>query len=562
MLNIPAITELALITAMYWVVDRVIHGDGYHRLLSRFANSSTSLLLWCIPWTILSIFCPWSSLPQGDAIRVVAMTISIMLAWKATTADIDIVVGEAHAPQRLLLLASVIATWFSPAPLLINLYLLTRPFAVWEHHATLPMRVLQSISSFALLAGTTPMISGETELFQTSRVLFFFLVTMQVAHYLMTALAKMWLGPRWYSWVTDNRVHHLAATAYSWGWARFIPWPWWRRLIGIIKVFEKPMQAYAFTIELLSPLALLHVYAGIGFSIAWASFHVGVFSVSGLLFWEWIGTNLVIAAALWMLPQNVATQIFGGGSLLIAAIFMILFPLRHKLYKPMPLGWWDTPFTQRMHWRVLGESGTMYGVYNNFMCPHERLFGKVHACFLAPAKGITYHLGEVWKHDLRDAIRAAGPNPDKLDEVRDRFGVEPRDEKMAANHVAYLKRFFDAVNRQHPKQVLPKWLRWLKAPGDQLFYWGELPPYSGQEPVTQVTLLYREEYFDGETLQRLRDEVILTIDIDDTCAAIECIPEPTPKEIDDLLLSVANGKIIDLPEFGGGYIHGDDGKIQ
>lgn len=562
MLNVTAIAELVLLTAMYWLVDRGIHRDGFHQQLSRFANPSASWLVWLIPWTILSVFWPWSSLPESDAIRVVALTISIMLAWKATTADIDIVFGEVHAPQRLLLLVSVIATWFSPAPLLINLYLLTRPFAVWEHHATLPMRVLQSIASFALLAGITPLISSESEFFETSRVLFFFLVTMQVAHYLMTALAKMWLGPKWYSWVTDNKIHHLAATAYSWGWARFIPWRWWRRLIGVIKLFEKPMQAYAFTIELLSPLALLHVYAGIGFSVAWASFHLGVFSVSGLLFWEWIGTNLAIAVALSMLPENVSSQVFGGGPLLIAAIFMILFPLRHKLYKPMPLGWWDTPFTQRMHWRVLGESGTMYGVYNNFMCPHERLFGKVHACFLSPAKGITYHLGEVWKHDLRDAIRAAGPNPEKLDEVREQFGVEPRDEKMAANHIAYLKRFFDAVNRKQPKQVLPQWLRWLKAPGDQLFYWGELPPYTGREPVTQVTLLYREEYFDGETLQRLRDEVILTIDIDETCAAIECVPEPTPKEVDDLLLSVANGKIIDLPNFGGGYIHGDDGKVQ
>src|SRR5690606_16664505 len=228
---------------------------------------------------------------------------------------------------------------------------------------------------------------------------------------------------------------------------------------------------------------------------------------------------------------------------------------------PLPLGWFDTPFTQRIHWRVRGESGAWYGLYNDFMDPHERLYGKVHGCFAVPVAVFTYHLGEVWKPELRDAIRAAGPCPARLDEVRRRFGILPRNERMLERHVAYLRRFFAELARGAKKHVLPRWLRWLKAPGDQIYYWGELPAYRGQERAVEVKLLYREEYFEGSELRRLRDEEVCSIEL-----ASSEVPEPvrelTPKELDDYLLALARGRLIDLPRFGGGYVEGDDGRVE
>jgi len=342
-----------------------------------------------------------------------------------------------------------------------------------------------------------------------------------------------------------------------------VPWATWRRrVIGPVKVLERPMQALAFGVELLAPLALLHPVVGFGFCLAWAGFHLGVFALSGLLFWDWILTDLAVAGALLLMPQAVLDQAFDWLPTLAGLVFLVALPLRHKLWKPIPLGWWDTPFTQRIHWHAHGESGTVYGVYNDFMCPNERLYGKVHACFLMPDRGITYHLGEVWKHDLRDAIREAGPDLARLATVRDRYGIEPRDETLAKNHVAYLQRFFAAVNDGSRKHVLPRRLRWLKAPGDQVFYWGDLPRFRGQERVVKVSLHFREEYFDGHELCRLRDDHVLDILIDDDCRVVECVAEPTPKQIDDLLLRHANGRIIDLPDFGAGYVESDDGKAR
>ena len=58
-----------------------------------------------------------------------------------------------------------------------------------------------------------------------------------------------------------------------------------------------------------------------------------------------------------MLPAEVTAVAFGPLQAAVGLVFLVAFPLRHKLWRPMPLGWWDTPFTQRIHWVAHGPSG-------------------------------------------------------------------------------------------------------------------------------------------------------------------------------------------------------------
>ncbi|HLV65543.1 MAG TPA: hypothetical protein VKY73_07010 [Polyangiaceae bacterium] len=551
--------ELALLIAGYWAVDRALRRQGLLRALRRLGLESPVLqtALVALPCIAVAPSFGFDDVPQEAALRLLAFALVVPLTWKATTRDIDVVLGDRQLGLRLVLLASTAALWVSPAFLVLAGFLLSGPFGLWEHHSTLPMRLTQALVAFIGLA----LVPWGAPLFRDAAVEIFFVLVILVSHYFITALAKARLGPKWFSWVTDNRLHHLAASAYSWGFARFLPWNAWRRVIAAVRTGERPVQAATFAIELLSPLALLHPSIAIALCIAWSAFHLGVFAVSGLLFWDWVLTDLAVAATLVVLPGAVAERAFGGLALVAGLVVLALFPLRHRLWKPLPLGWFDTPFTQRIHWRVRGESGAWYGLYNDFMDPHERLYGKVHGCFAVPVAVFTYHLGEVWKPELRDAIRAAGPCPARLDEVRRRFGILPRNERMLERHVAYLRRFFAELARGAKKHVLPRWLRWLKAPGDQIYYWGELPAYRGQERAVEVKLLYREEYFEGSELRRLRDEEVCSIEL-----ASSEVPEPvrelTPKELDDYLLALARGRLIDLPRFGGGYVEGDDGRVE
>lgn len=563
-LTLEVFFSLAALTLAYWAVDGLVRQGALDRGLRaagiRSAHAPT--LLGIALTGLLASVTSWDSLPGGASLRWLATGLVGMLAWKAATRDVDPTQGRSHALERVLVVLTAVGVALEPAFIWLGALLLTRPFGVWEHHATLPMRLIQALVAFLgcwlgyrfFGLDDAPLLAGAV----------FFLLTVQISHYFITALAKAYLGPRWTSWVTDNRVHHLAASAYSWGWARFLGWERWKRVIDTVKVVERPMQFCAFGIELLAPLALLHPAASVAFSLGFATFHLGVFALAGLLFWEWIAADLMLAWAVAALAGGGATLAFGPLAVVVGLVFMAVFPLRHKLFRPMPLGWWDTPLTQRMRWYAEGESGKVYEVYNNFMCPHERIYGKVHGCFLVPHPVCTYHLGEVWKHDLRDAIRDAGPDPAKLDAVRQRFGILPRSESMAETHRRFLRRFFGALNHGANKSILPTWLRWLKAPGGQCYYWGELPAFRGQEKIVRVSIRYREEYFDGERHQRLCDRLIEQVDIPDAleapAEATAETKEPTPKELDDFLLGYAAGRLIDLPKLGRGYVKGDDGR--
>ncbi|MEM1034908.1 MAG: hypothetical protein AAGN82_31500, partial [Myxococcota bacterium] len=517
--------------------------------------------LFAAPWVASSWAWRWDDIPGGEpGLRLLATTILGGLAWKASTRDIDVVFGRTHAGSRVAVVVAAVGAYFSPAWVWVGVAFLNRPFRLWEHHASLPMRVLQAVVAYLGVAGLVPrgaaLVGAHSFAGPSPEAFIVFVVSIQASHYLMTGLAKGWLGPRWFSWVTDNRLHHLAASAYSWGWARFWPWSRWRRVVAGLRHAERPLQALAFAVEIGAPLALLDARVAIGLGLAWAGFHFGVFLCSGLLFWEWMLTNLALVGAVFAWGPTVAEDAFGPAALALGTAFMVVFPLRHKLFQPLPLGWFDTPLTQRIHWYVEGESGAIYELYNDFMCPHEGLYGKVNGCFYAPVPVMTYQLGEVWRATLRDAIRAAGPHRDRLDTVRDAFGILPRDEALAARHEAYLSHFFAALAEGRRKHVLPRGLRGLKAPGGQVFHWGERPAYQGQEPAVRVEIRYRETYFDGEALVPIIDVVVR-----DLCLRTPLPPvqrELTVKELDDVLLPLAVGRLVDLPKFAGDLVRGHD----
>lgn len=571
--GLRAALEFLLLVAGYALVDLAIRREGFLRLASKlgWSRSHAALSAWFVLCAALLPFLSWNRIAYAGPERLLAAGLALILAWQAATRDIDPVLGEPRTFLRMLAPLLAAGTWFHPACLPAIAFLLTTPFGIWQHHAAFPMRLLQALTAHALLAASGWPANGPAWLpgwisgwlsgrFRDASALALFVMTIAISHYFITALAKGMLGPKWHSWATENRMHHLAACAYSWGWARFLPWKTWLQAVKLLSRCERPLQASAFLLELLSPLAFWHPRAAIGFCLGFALFHLGVFAVAGLLFWDWILADLLLAAFVAGIASDpgMSAAAFGPGPVLAGLAFMAAFPLRHKLWKPMPLGWYDTPFTQRIHWRVRGRSGRLYGLYNDFMCPHERLYGKVNGCFLAPVPVVTYHLGEVWKPELRAALVAAGPDPARLDAVKDRFGIRPVCADRSARHLAYLKRFFHELNRGARKYALPRPLRWLKAPGDQIFYWGDLTPYRRQEPVSEVTLHYREEYFDGAELRRIRDEEVARIAIDGEVPPAR--REATPKEIDDFLLGHAAGRLIDLPGFGGGYVRGDDGQ--
>ena len=119
-------------------------------------------------------------------------------------------------------------------------------------------------------------------------------------------------------------------------------------------------------------------------------------------------------------------------------------------------------------------------------------------------------MGHARKWKVAKQIYDAVSSPRQLDEIADRMGKCRYDPECVEQHDRYMLAFLTNFNRGKPKQVCS---RWLKAPGGQLFFWGRLPRFRGQEPVKRLRVHYREEVFDGTQIVTLRNELIKTIEI-------------------------------------------------
>ena len=199
----------------------------------------------------------------------------------------------------------------------------------------------------------------------------------------------------------------------------------------------------------------------------------------------------------------------------VTAAVIILLACADLLWQPFHLGWWDSPFTARMQWQVEAASGRSYGLYNDFMCPYEREYGRVFGYFLTDEPVLHGHLGIVWDQDLRDRLAASGGDRTALLLLKSQYGHIHADSRQADAHCHYLAAMFTALNQGARKSPLPSHLRRLKAPGGQLFHWGDLPRYRRQEPVHRIVIHYQERFYRADTheFELLADVVVRELEV-------------------------------------------------
>lgn len=465
--------------------------------------------------SVPAVLLAFRPLPEPGSFWWVAVFVIALLTWQGTTSDYDVTqpIGPQRRDKQLLLLLAAASCLWTPV-LLPWLAVYCGKLRGWRHHAMMPLRLLKAYLAWFLVALVIgPRVSAPG--------LLLVLGCVSLSHYVKPAWSKARLGPRPWSWAWHNRTHYLIAAAYSWGWARILRADTVSRVLRGARVVDRPANFLTVAIELVGLVAFLDRRLLIAALLATALFNLAVAAASGILFWENICTNIALAIAIVLLPNQGYETAFGWSAVLIAS-GVILLSTADLLWQPWHLGWWDSPFTARIHWQVETVSGTEFGLYNNYMCPYEREFGRVLGYFLTTEPIVHGHLGIVWDQQLRDRLAQSNGDPDELHRLKETYGRTQTDQAQAHEHIAFLTTMFTRLNAGTPKSPLPPSLRHLKAPGGQLYYWGDLPPYRGEEPVRRITIRYQERCYRPET----GDFVLLT---DRTVEEIELLTPSTDR---------------------------------
>jgi hypothetical protein len=442
--------------------------------------------------------------------------ILLVLTWQFITRDYD--VTAPIRPQvfaRIGLCLAALAFNYYPVFTLTWLYIAFNHLDVWKHHVKMPLRVIKlfitMLVATAIIIQASRLLSSKITFTITPYVVV--LVCVQISHYLVPGRDKIILGEHWHSWLTKNRTHYLIISAYNWGWANFIDRHRVERFVTFIGKFSIILNTFTIFVETVPIISLLNYKLYLALLTGMTMLNFGIFILSGICFWEYILTNIAFSVAIYTLAQETPGIGLGFETMVVGAAIMCLPLFLDWCWSPSKLAWWDAPFVARMRWEIEGVSGRIYGLYNNYMCPFERDYGRIYGYFLVAERIIHGHLGIVWNLHLRDAIIATGGNQQVIEHLKAKYGVSFYDAAKIAEHDRFLIAMFKEINNGARKNILPGVLLWLKAPGGQFYYWGEKPAYHGQEPARAIRIFYTEKFFDeaAATSRTLRDQCVRTV---------------------------------------------------
>ena len=425
------------------------------------------------------------------------------LVWKWATEDLDTI--HTNAPRAIHRLGLVIGfLWIPVSPLgLVFFSLYTLRFWKPSHHQRACHQILWMGSllwmSWTVILGTHFILHQNVTVNPAS----FFLISFIClgSRYVWPAIMKLRLRPR-FSWAWKNPTHLLGVNARSEGWLGFLSLERVVRFFQRLSILNIPINLITLSIELLPLLFFVSpkvIYVFLGLQVL---LHLGIFLVSGILFWEsiWVGTGFLIL--LWQIPQLTEIQSY---SLLLLAPLLIL---GQRIWSIPALAWWDTPLSQCLRLFGYSKNGKRYLIPHSFFEPFETQFYKLSPEMFG-VKTLTEAPGHTLPgHDTIEDLKRIEATQGNRIELEKLCPYQPEVQDISPLATSLIRQVF----QRDPltKRFLPPFLSFLKAPWGYWYLWEYgTPRYRYQEPIESIEMVYRETYLTKEgTLTRTREFLV------------------------------------------------------
>lgn len=520
-------------------------------------SAVATLLCRPLPWLVhLAVVWPVASLSWQEAplLQATACMLAALLALGAVGRLGSADLGRFFMGDRLLVIALLAGVWFSPAlvyPCLIACGCLQYTVASWRlgpGYSNLLgfefIRASLSLVAAALaLRGWLEIAGVPWSGFEGAAIAA--LIALQASTYLNHALAKSALGPKWHSWIRENRIECLAANAWLRGWtirrsqaamlkqARRIASH--RRLIcGTVWLLE-----FSWWFILADPRLALVILS------ATALFHLIVFALTGLAAYQYLINHLFLIGLILAndLSSVFTTPHLAACLIALAAAAVWVGWLRMRVFSGYQRGgspgrmasfadaadhlmaWWDTPLMRMFSYTVETRSGRRFSLPVPRLSPHDTALTDIHTHLmilglhgdLDPAIsrdraiartgvwGLTIH------RDDRDFLCRLMDDP--ASDVQSSLsppGGPPAWNDADTDSAQALRRLFSGINRMRFRAIL----RWPHIPGEDLapdicpLVTPILPRFRFDEPVATVTLWRIKTFLHGDALLLIEHQPI------------------------------------------------------
>ena len=502
-----------LLFAAYWVAFEWLHRSArlpieaygtpvvafawFRHLVTSWKLSAFAIVAGAVcAWRWREMRVAWSELDRGSALRFVAATATIAIAWPLATAAYNNAIEHWHAIDRIVLVGLAIGVVSKPVFML--------PFVVWaapmsfeyqsEWHGyswsffAQPLRIMTLLACWLAIRAHRSTVNA--------RVLTFVLIALIASHYWVPGLSKLRQD-----WFTSNDVHNLLPAAHGNGWLGFVDDDAIGACAAWLAHADVLLRCVTFVVECGCIGILLGGRVGTAaFLVAFACFHVGIFVVSGICLWQWACTSLVVGV-LALRRRLPLEPRFDAWHL---ALSLALIGTAPVWLRSAPLTWFDAPVKYVYRFVAIQQDGSRHRLPPGFFAPYDRQFALGAFDHLVADRPLLWCDGRETAHALKN-LRS----PEAVFEYEAAHAT-PRHDPARVRAFEHFVRTFVSNWQRHPDRG--SWLRWIAPPpGVVTSPRSPTPPLDG--PVRRVDVEQVTVWSHESTYAEIRALPVLSIAI-------------------------------------------------
>ena len=445
---------------------------------------------------------------DGGYVRMIVAVLVVTCSWAYACMPYNYYYDKLHLYDRVLIGGLALCAIWHPlfvapflAAVLVFVYQLQYPLRLHSYTDKQPLfDLLNLCSCFLYVRVVAPSTSS-------SRYLFVSLCVM-AAYYFYPGVRKIQIG-----WVRDERLQCLLLAARDNGWLNWLGAEKLQALVAFIGRTNRILLWSVMVVELGALVMLLNATLAVVLLAGAVIVHVGIFAVSGILFWKWIIVDLTLVLSVLSLSQGVRQDVF---TIQLFLLSLVLIRLSSRWLRPRMLAWFDTSLSPVFRFRCQMEDGRVCEVIPAQMTPYDFPLAQGRLYPLAQMPILTRTYGATMEaHNLR--VIEGAQSVEELRAAIQKWGRLVEGEAGAYTHtVRFLQGYFGNLNRHLAKGRGLGGGPLVKFKPPLHIYTGHvlsLPPFDGSQQIRRIQVSFVYSWLQGIEAVPVVDKPVLDIEI-------------------------------------------------
>jgi len=448
----------------------------------------------------------WASIDPNSGARIFVSAISAAVMWQFATYDYNFFYNQAHYWDRLFIVILAALTYCHPmfVPLFTSFviivasqlhYPLPEVAWLWPDKRIL-FDALILFNAFLFLAAFRK---------TTTHMFLYPVLCMTAGIYFFAGVAKLSLGPHYYSWLLDNKLSNLFVSSYILGWFGFFSPETTVKIATHLKTIDLPSAIATLLIELSSIVILWSRKASCIVLSGFILLHFAIALGSGILFWMWCVYDLVLIVFVMKTGSSSSYRIYNRKLFVLSTVIIFFSDV---YFRPIYFAWFDTRLTNFFTIYGTGVSGTVYELEPHFFAPYDITFCQSRFYYLIDEKVLVGTYGTSLDHYVSQRLDTA--HPSDIDSLKTDYGHIFYDARLTTQFGSFLKQYINNAQTKGSKFVS---LNYFGPP----YHFGSAARkarYTFQEQLKKVDVYYEERFFDGKEIKTIRKKMVMEIPLE------------------------------------------------